>query len=81
LFGKLKKGGIVRVSVGAKPDGKQGIVLESLPENVPVKPKDEAEVAATAKAPKHAKAEPATVSADTGEDDARPRKRSPKKGD
>lgn len=46
LFGKLKKGGIVRVSVAKKEDGKTGIVLEALPDT-PVKPKDEAEVAAT----------------------------------
>ena len=81
LFGKLKKGGIVRVSVGTKPDGKQGIVLEALPDNVPVKPKDEAEVAATAKAPKKGRAELVAASADTSEDDAKPRKRTPRKGD
>ncbi|MDB5525489.1 MAG: clpA [Rhizobium sp.] len=51
LFGKLKKGGIVRVAVGKKDDGKTGIVLETLSATAPVKPKDEAEVAATAAAP------------------------------
>ncbi len=81
LFGKLKKGGIVRVSVGTKSDGKQGIVLEALPENVPVKPKDEAEVAATAKAPKKAKVEPVAVVAEPAEDEPKPRKRAPKKPD
>ena len=81
LFGKLKKGGIVRVSVGAKPDGKQGIMLEILPENVPVKPKDEAEVVATAKAPKKAKAEPVAVAAEPVDDEPKPRKRTPKKTD
>jgi ATP-dependent Clp protease ATP-binding subunit ClpA len=81
LFGKLKKGGIVRVSVGTKSDGKQGILLESLPENVPVRPKDEAEVVATAKAPKKAKAEPVAVAAAPVEDEPKPRKRTPKKSD
>jgi ATP-dependent Clp protease ATP-binding subunit ClpA len=79
LFGKLKKGGIVRVSVGAKPDGKQGIVLETLPENVPVRPKDEAEVAETAKATKKAKAEPVPVVASVVDDAPKPKKRTPKK--
>ena len=81
LFGKLKKGGIVRVSVGAKPDGKQGIVLETVPENVPVRPKDEAEVVATAKAPKKAKPEPVAVAAELVAEEPKPRKRTPKKGD
>ncbi|MGV3552694.1 ATP-dependent Clp protease ATP-binding subunit ClpA [Rhizobium sp.] len=81
LFGKLKKGGIVRVSVGTKPDGKQGILLESLPENVPVKPKDEAEVVATAKAPKKAKPEPVAVAAEPVTEEPKPRKRTPKKAD
>ena len=81
LFGKLKKGGIVRVSVGIKPDGKHGIVLETLPENVPVRPKDEAEVAATVKAPKKAKIEPVAVAAEPVDDEPKPRKRTPKKSD
>jgi ATP-dependent Clp protease ATP-binding subunit ClpA len=42
LFGKLKKGGTVRVLVEAKEDGSKGIVLESLAEDAPVKPKKEA---------------------------------------
>ena len=29
LFGKLKKGGVVTVTVGKKDDGKDGLVLES----------------------------------------------------
>jgi len=81
LFGKLRKGGIVRVSVGTKPDGKQGIVLEVLPENVPVRPKDEAEVVATGKAPKKARVEPVVVAAAPAEDEPKPRKRTPKKAD
>ena len=45
LFGKLKKGGVVKVTVGPSEDGKTGLVLESIPEEQPVKPKPEAEVA------------------------------------
>jgi len=45
LFGKLKKGGVVTVTVGLKDDGKKGLILESTPESVKVvKPKPEAEV-------------------------------------
>ncbi len=44
LFGKLKKGGVVKVTVGDLEDGKKGLVLESIPEEQPVKPKPEAEV-------------------------------------
>jgi ATP-dependent Clp protease ATP-binding subunit ClpA len=43
LFGKLKKGGVVTVTVGPKEDGKPGIVLESVSEAAPIKPKPEAE--------------------------------------
>ncbi|ANM16949.1 ATP-dependent Clp protease ATP-binding subunit CplA [Rhizobium sp. N541] len=45
LFGKLKKGGVVNVTVGPKEDGKPGIVLEAIPDTAPIKPKPEAEVA------------------------------------
>ncbi|MDF1634060.1 ATP-dependent Clp protease ATP-binding subunit ClpA [Mycoplana sp. MJR14] len=41
LFGKLKKGGVVRVSVGTKEDGTKGIVLDAVPETAPIKPKAE----------------------------------------
>ena len=44
LFGKLRKGGVVHVSVGKQEDGKDGLVLECVPEAAPVKPKAEAEV-------------------------------------
>ncbi|APO74699.1 ATP-dependent Clp protease ATP-binding subunit CplA [Rhizobium etli 8C-3] len=43
LFGKLKKGGVVNVTVGPKEDGKPGIILEAIPESAPIKPKPEAE--------------------------------------
>ena len=41
LFGKLKKGGTVRVCVEEKDDGKTGLKLESIADDVPVKPKKE----------------------------------------
>jgi ATP-dependent Clp protease ATP-binding subunit ClpA len=44
LFGKLKKGGIVKVTVGPKDDGKPGILLDCTPETARIKPKPEAEV-------------------------------------
>ena len=42
LFGKLKKGGTVKVTVETKEDGTKGLKLESIPDEVPVKPKREA---------------------------------------
>ena len=41
LFGKLKKGGVVRVSVGTKEDGSNGLILDAVPETAPIKPKAE----------------------------------------
>jgi ATP-dependent Clp protease ATP-binding subunit ClpA len=41
LFGKLKKGGTVRVTVEKKETGETGLKLESLPDEMPVKPKQE----------------------------------------
>ncbi|WP_242223069.1 ATP-dependent Clp protease ATP-binding subunit ClpA [Shinella zoogloeoides] len=41
LFGKLKKGGVVRVSVGLKEDGSKGLILDAVPETAPIKPKAE----------------------------------------
>ncbi|MCD2185257.1 ATP-dependent Clp protease ATP-binding subunit ClpA [Rhizobium sp. GN54] len=56
LFGKLKKGGVVRVSVGVKEDGTRGIVLDAVPETAPIKPKAEiASPARKAAKPKKAK--------------------------
>jgi len=40
LFGKLKHGGTVKVTVGDK-DGGKGLILEAVPAEVPVKPKKE----------------------------------------
>jgi ATP-dependent Clp protease ATP-binding subunit ClpA len=41
LFGKLKKGGTVRVSVEKKDTGETGLKLEPVADEVPVKPKKE----------------------------------------
>ncbi|HEY5819891.1 MAG TPA: ATP-dependent Clp protease ATP-binding subunit ClpA [Mesorhizobium sp.] len=41
LFGKLKKGGTVRITVETKETGETGLKLESLPDEVPVTPKKE----------------------------------------
>jgi len=41
LFGKLKKGGTVRVTVEEKEGGKTGLNLETIADEVPVKPKKE----------------------------------------
>ena len=38
LFGKLKKGGTVKVTVGKKEDGTNGLLLEAIPDQTPVKP-------------------------------------------
>jgi ATP-dependent Clp protease ATP-binding subunit ClpA len=56
LFGKLKKGGVVRVSVGPKEDGSKGLILDAVPETAPIKPKAEVEETAAKKAkPRKAK--------------------------
>ncbi len=41
LFGKLKKGGTVRVTVEKKETGESGLKLESVADEVPVRPKKE----------------------------------------
>jgi ATP-dependent Clp protease ATP-binding subunit ClpA len=41
LFGKLKHGGTVRVTVEAKESGEKGLKLDSIADEVPVKPKKE----------------------------------------
>jgi ATP-dependent Clp protease ATP-binding subunit ClpA len=45
LFGKLKKGGTVRVTVEKKETGETGLKLESLADEAPVKPRKEPEEA------------------------------------
>ncbi|MBZ0162391.1 MAG: ATP-dependent Clp protease ATP-binding subunit ClpA [Notoacmeibacter sp.] len=56
LFGKLKKGGTVRVSVETKGDGTTGLKLEAIADSVPVKPKKEQPEPKPAKKPKARKA-------------------------
>lgn len=41
LFGKLKKGGVVKVTIGTKEDGTKGLILDAVPETAPIKPKAE----------------------------------------
>ena len=83
LFGKLKKGGVVSVSLDKKDDGKDGLKLDVLPETAPVKPKPEAELKA-AKSPGKSKTKAAKVKetadvvvADAGkkDDEAEPRRK------
>ncbi|ESX24317.1 MULTISPECIES: ATP-dependent Clp protease ATP-binding subunit ClpA [unclassified Mesorhizobium] len=49
LFGKLKKGGTVRVTVEKKETGETGLKLESLADEAPVQPKQEPEEAPKAR--------------------------------
>ena len=66
LFGKLKKGGTVRVTVETKDDGETGLKLESLADELPVKPKKEepAEGRAQKAAAKTAAKKPAAAKAE-----------------
>lgn len=41
LFGKLKKGGVVKVTVGTKADGTEGLLLDYVSETARIKPKAE----------------------------------------
>jgi len=66
LFGKLKKGGVVRVSVGPKEDGSKDLILDAVPETAPIKPKAEVEETAAKKAkPRKAKETVAAEAAPT----------------
>ncbi|HEV2899064.1 MAG TPA: ATP-dependent Clp protease ATP-binding subunit ClpA [Pseudaminobacter sp.] len=59
LFGKLKKGGTVRVTVETKESGETGLKLESLADELPVKPKKEEPKKVPAKKPARRAAKPA----------------------
>ncbi|AFL52086.1 ATP-dependent Clp protease ATP-binding subunit ClpA [Sinorhizobium fredii] len=65
LFGKLKKGGVVKVTIGTKEDGTEGLLLDAVPETAPIKPK--AEVSRPGgKNVKPKKSEVETVAAEAG---------------
>jgi len=71
LFGRLKKGGTVRVTVETKESGDTGLKLEALADEVPVKPKKEeprkpAAKKAAVKKPAAAKAKLPPISKDGG---------------
>jgi ATP-dependent Clp protease ATP-binding subunit ClpA len=87
LFGKLKKGGVVKVTIGTKEDGSKGLMLEAVPETAPIKPKAEVSRPASksakprkgeAKEPVAAeadpKAKPKKAAAKASKDDAAPLK-------
>ncbi|MBW3098510.1 ATP-dependent Clp protease ATP-binding subunit ClpA [Pseudohoeflea coraliihabitans] len=75
LFGKLKDGGTVKVTVGTREDGTRGLLLESIPAERKVKPKaDKTPKPKTARAPRKSK--------DAGGSSGTPRKSAkPKKPD
>jgi ATP-dependent Clp protease ATP-binding subunit ClpA len=56
LFGKLRKGGTVRVNVETKDTGETGLKLETLPEEAKVQPKKEPEEQPKARKPAAKKA-------------------------
>ncbi len=70
LFGKLKKGGVVKVGVKKDENGADVLDLEALSEAAPVKPKPEAElVGAEAEAPAKASKSKAKSKAAAGKDE------------
>ncbi|MCO6408415.1 ATP-dependent Clp protease ATP-binding subunit ClpA [Hoeflea alexandrii] len=64
LFGKLKHGGTVKVTVGDKDNGTRGLILEAISAEVPVKPKKE-KAPARKSAPTKAKAKPKATTSRT----------------
>jgi ATP-dependent Clp protease ATP-binding subunit ClpA len=64
LFGKLKHGGTVKVTVGDKDNGTRGLILEAISAEVPVKPKKE-KAPARKSAPTKAKAKPKSTTSRT----------------
>ncbi|MHB0950445.1 MAG: ATP-dependent Clp protease ATP-binding subunit ClpA [Allorhizobium sp.] len=83
LFGKLKKGGVVKVGVKKDESGTEVLDLEALSDTAPVKPKPETELLAeegAAKSPRKAKpkvksADQTKVAAEPVKEDAPARKR------
>ena len=64
LFGKLKQGGTVKVTVGDKDNGTRGLILEAISAEMPVTPKKE-KSPARKRAPAKAKAKTKTATAKT----------------
>ena len=56
LFGKLKDGGTVKVTVGTRDNGTRGLILEAIPAEAPVKPKKEEPGKSTSKSKSTTKA-------------------------
>ncbi|MBU4529667.1 MAG: ATP-dependent Clp protease ATP-binding subunit ClpA [Hoeflea sp.] len=71
LFGKLKHGGTVRVTVGDK-NGTSGLILEAIPAEVPVKPKKE-KAPAKKRAPAKAKTAKTAEKPSEGKDPKAPK--------
>jgi ATP-dependent Clp protease ATP-binding subunit ClpA len=63
LFGKLKKGGTVRVTVETSESGQTGLKLDTIADETPVKPKKEDPEAKPARKPKAKRAKPAKAAA------------------
>lgn len=66
LFGKLKKGGVVKVTIGTKEDGTKGLMLDAVPETAPIKPKAEVSRPGGKGAKPKKSEEKETVSAESG---------------
>ena len=87
LFGKLKKGGTVKVTVEKDSNGKNGLKLEAIPDKKPAKPPKEAATAKkqSDKPAKETAKKPAAVSGSktgpSGEskDDKTPKPAAPRK--
>ena len=81
LFGKLKHGGTVKVTVGDK-DGGKGLILEAIPAEVPVKPKKEKVPAKKrARAPAKAKTARTTRKQPSGKGPKTPEPEAPKQAE
>jgi ATP-dependent Clp protease ATP-binding subunit ClpA len=76
LFGKLRKGGTVKVTVETKADGANGLKLEPIPDEVPVKPGK----STAAKAKKTTKKATGKKAATNPDDKTPPEDKKPAKG-
>jgi len=76
LFGDLRKGGTVRVSVAKGEDGKDALKLEVVPDTAPVPPKKAGKKAAPKRSPRRKAAAAEVVAAGSDAPQARPARRS-----